>query len=111
MFNETWGGADDGVLADSVTLEAMRAFIRESARQGSLGFAADVADAFSPWGFSVSEIRQPVYLWGGGSDQLVLQPNADYLAGSIPRATLIVFPGEGHLIPIRHWAEMLSAVM
>jgi pimeloyl-ACP methyl ester carboxylesterase len=111
MFRETWGEADDAVLTDRVTLQAMKEMIRESARQGSLGFAADEVDALSRWGFSVVEIRQPVHIWCGGADQQVLQPHADYLATSIPRATLVTYPGEGHLIPIRHWAEMLAAVI
>jgi pimeloyl-ACP methyl ester carboxylesterase len=111
MFRETWGEADDAVLADPVTLEAMKEMIRESARQGTLGFVADEADALSPWGFSVAEIRQPAHVWCGGSDPQVRQPHADYLAISIPRATLVAYPGEGHLIPISHWAEMLAAVI
>ena len=111
MFGESWGASDDAVLGDPATLEAMKALTRESARQGSSGCAADDADAFTPWGFSVAEIHQPVHIWCGGSDQMVLRPNADYLATSIPRATLVVYPGEGHLIPIGHWADMLAAVI
>lgn len=111
MFRDSWGEADDAVLADPVTLEAMKALTRESARQGPLGMAADDADAFTPWGFSVAELQQPVHIWCGGSDQMVLRPHADYLAASISRATLVTYPGEGHLIPIGHWAEMLAAVV
>ena len=111
MFRESWGEADDAILADPATLQAMKEMIRESVRQGPLGFAADEADAFSPWGFSLTEIRQPVHVWCGGADQQVRQPNADYLASSIPRATLVAYPGEAHLIPIPHWAEMLAAVV
>jgi pimeloyl-ACP methyl ester carboxylesterase len=110
MFRESWGEADDAVLADPATLHAMKEMIREALRPGPLGFAADEADAFSPWGFSLAEIRRPALIWCGGADQQVRQPNADYLAASIPRATLVAYPGEGHLIPIPHWAEMLAAV-
>jgi hypothetical protein len=28
----------------------------------------------------------------------------------IPRATLVSFPGEGHLFPFDHWGEMLAAL-
>ena len=110
MYAESWGESDDRVLADPATLVAMKAQTREAARQGSAGYSADDLDAYSPWGFSVADIRQPVRIWAGGSDRMVSQSHADYLAATIPRATLVTYPGEGHLIPISHWAEMLAGV-
>jgi pimeloyl-ACP methyl ester carboxylesterase len=109
MFAESWGEADDRVLADPITLGAMRDMIREGARQGTAGFAADDIDVFTSWGFPVAEITQPVDIWDGGADKMVRSNHADYLAATIPHARRVTFPGEGHLIPIDHWAEMLAA--
>jgi pimeloyl-ACP methyl ester carboxylesterase len=109
MFADSWGEADDRVLADAATLAAMRDQTREAARQGRAGYVADDIDAYSPWGFSVADISQPVDIWDGGADMAVRSNHAAYLAATIPHATRVTFPDEGHLIPIDHWAEMLAA--
>lgn len=106
----SWGEADDRVLAEPSTLEAMKGMMREAARQGSAGYQADVAAGWMPWGFSVAEIRQPVRIWWGESDIDTDRLGSDYLAASIPGATLVTYPGEGHLVPINRWAEMLAAL-
>jgi pimeloyl-ACP methyl ester carboxylesterase len=110
MFAASWGEADDRVLAGLGTLEAMKQWIREGARQGSAGYAADAIAQSLPWGFSVAEIRQPAYVWWGESDPNVGRAHTDYLAESIPRAILVTYPSEGHLFPISHWGEMLAAL-
>jgi len=110
MFADTWGEADDRLLAQPDILAAMKAMIREGARQGTAGYEADDAAALEPWGFALADIRQPTHVWCAGSDVIVGHAHADYLSASIPRATLVAFPGEGHLFPISHWAEMLAAL-
>ena len=49
MFADSWGVADDRVLADPATLEAMKALTREGARQGSAGYVADIIADDLPW--------------------------------------------------------------
>jgi pimeloyl-ACP methyl ester carboxylesterase len=110
MFAESWGEADDRVLADPATLKAMKTMTREAARQASTGFVADSTAIYSPWGFSPAEIRQPVRVWGGELDPEVLRAETDYLAETIPHATLVMYP-EGHLFPFQHWREMLAALL
>ena len=56
----------------------------------------------------MADIRQPAYIWSGESDLVVGRANADYLAGSIPRAMLVTWAGAGHLFPISHWGKMLA---
>jgi pimeloyl-ACP methyl ester carboxylesterase len=110
LFAESWGDADDRLLAEPDVLDAMKTWLREGARQGSAGFAADRVASFTPWGFSLTDIRQPVHVWVGESDPQVSRAHGDYLAASIPRATLVTFPDAGHLFPISHWGEMLAAL-
>ena len=110
MFAESWGDADDRLLARPENLEPIKAWLREGARQGSAGFEADLLDALTPWGFSVADVGQRAHVWCAQSDIQVGQAHARYLAESIPRATLVTFPDEGHLFPIRHWGEMLAAL-
>ena len=59
----------------------------------------------------MSDILQPVHIWSAELDTFVDQRNADYLVGAIPHASLVTFPGEGHLFPIQHWGEMLAALL
>jgi pimeloyl-ACP methyl ester carboxylesterase len=110
MFAESRGEADDRVLADPQTLAAMKALTRESVRQGTAGFVADEVEVFEPWGFAVADIGQRVHVWSGGSDAMVRPADSIYLAASIPRATLVTYPDDGHLLPLTHWGEMLAAV-
>lgn len=110
LFAESWGEADDRVLAQPGVLGPMKTWLREGARQGSAGFEADEFVALTPWGFSVSDVGQPVRVWCATADVQVPMANANYLATSIPRASLITFPDAGHLFPISHWAEMLAAL-
>jgi pimeloyl-ACP methyl ester carboxylesterase len=110
MFEPSWGDADDRVLADPPNLEAMRAMIREGTRQGVAGYEADVAAAWTGWGFAVSDIRQPVRLWWGESDLDTDRRGLDYLAASIPQATFVTYPGEGHLLPISRWGDLLAGL-
>jgi len=111
LFAESWGDADDRVLADPATLEAMKTLIREAARQGPAGYVADHIAETLPWSFSVSEITQPVHIWYGEADDPWVPMSADYLVANLPDVTLVTFPDEAHLFPFDHWAEMLAAMV
>ena len=111
MFAESWGPADDRVLADPTKLEALKGLTREAARQGSVGYVADEVAEYTLAGFSVGEIAQPVHIWCGEDDAAWARVTADHLATAIPRATLVLYPDEAHLFPFDHWAEMLTAVL
>jgi len=89
----------------------MKALVRESARQGPAGYAADEVAWIAPWGFGMADVRQLVHIWCGDLDEQVGRAHADYLAASIPRSSLVAFAGAGHLFPISHWGEMLAALL
>jgi pimeloyl-ACP methyl ester carboxylesterase len=110
FFGESWGEADDRVLARADVLETMKANLREAARQGPAGYVGDEIALADPDGFSVADIRQEVRVWIGGADTVMPRFHADYLVQTIPRATLISFPRGGHLFPFDHWGEMLAAL-
>ena len=62
------------------------------------------------WGFAVAHVHQAVHVWWGDADRLVRRANTDYLAAVLPRSILTIYPGEGDLLPISHWGEMLAAL-
>ena len=87
--------------------EALVQMVREGVRQGLVGVVADDAATYGPWGVSAADVTQDVAVWLG-SENRICRSDAEYLAATIPRATYTVFPGEGHLVPLPRWAEMLA---
>lgn len=117
MFTPGWAAAkgddgredpDDRLLADPKVLEPVLRSMQEAARQGAVGYVDDwVAEAL-PWGFDLSGVTQPVVVWWGDGDVVAHRADSEYLARSLPRASLRVVPGAGHLLPIEHWASVLD---
>jgi pimeloyl-ACP methyl ester carboxylesterase len=107
---ENWREPDQGVLADPEILAAMKTLVGEAARQGPAGYVEDDVAEYGPWGFSVGDIQQPTTIWCGTVDAPDILKTADYFAATIPHATSLIYPGEGHLFPFNHWAEMLQAL-
>lgn len=60
------------------------------------GWADDTIACKKPWGFDVSDIRQPVLLWSGEKDVFAPPQQTEWLAGKIPNALLKQAPGESH---------------
>ena len=51
----------------------------------------------APWGFDLAEIRTPVTLWQGSADLMVPFAHGQWLASRLPRASVHLEQGEGHL--------------
>jgi pimeloyl-ACP methyl ester carboxylesterase len=120
MFEPGWTAAmadggvvdpDDVLLADPDVLGPMLASMREAARQGTAGYVEDWIAESLPWGFSPAMVQQHVQVWWGEGDALIPAADAEHLARTINRGELVVLPGEGHLFPVQHWGEMLSALI
>ena len=108
VFRDGWEGPDDALLAQPGVRDTMIEWTREGARQGSVGYVADLIAKFDPSDFSASDITQDVGVWVGEADAPWAHAAAAYLAATIPRATLVTYQGTGHLLAIPHWAEMLT---
>jgi hypothetical protein len=107
-FADGWDGPDDALLAQPNVRQTMIEWMREGARQGSIGYVADVIAKFEPWGFSPADVTQDVGVWVGQADDLLVHHAAEYFVAHIQRATLVTYPDTGHLVAIPHWAEMLT---
>jgi pimeloyl-ACP methyl ester carboxylesterase len=62
------------------------------------------------WGFRLRDISVPVHLWHGDVDKNVPFAHATFVAGHIPGAELHACPGEGHLLAVPHFEEILRTV-
>ena len=107
-FADGWDGPDDALLAQPNVRQTMIEWMREGARQGSIGYVADVIAKFEPWGFSPADVTQDVGVWVGQADDPLVHRAAEYFVAHIQRATLVTYPDTGHLLVIPHWAEMLA---
>lgn len=102
---------DQRLMRDPAVAAALAAMWDEGARQGAAGLAASwTAQWALPWGFDPGRIQQPTSVWHGTDDVVVPYVTAERLAAAIPGAQLHRFPGQGHLIALEHWPEILAAV-
>jgi pimeloyl-ACP methyl ester carboxylesterase/glycosidase len=92
-------------------LEALRMLFAEGARGGAAGFADDWLGWVRPWGVDLAAITAPVDLWWGDADKLSPRPHLDALVRAMPRATVHVVPGAGHLIALTSWREILEGLL
>ena len=114
-FEKQFGGslcdADRRVLADAAVRDNMLAGAVEAFRQGSGGLAAEMRLLFAGrWGFNPEDVTVPVELWYGDDDRLVPVAVGRYLESVLPKASLTVYPGEGHLLYHTHWDEILTTL-
>ncbi len=102
---------DRHVLIRKDVTNAFRAKWTEGARQGAEGLVSDWCASAPGWGFSLHDVGTPVHVWHGELDGIVPPSHAAFLAGGLPRAVLVIYPGEGHSIAVTHWKEMIAAMI
>lgn len=81
------GGVGDDLAAN----------FREAMRTGVEGWLEDDLAFVKPWGFELSEITVPVYLWQGSDDLMVPFAHGVWLADRVPNVTPHLEHGQGHI--------------
>ena len=104
-------GADDEVLKIPGVRENCIASDIEAYRQGLTAFAWEVRLLTRPWGFGLNEIKIPVYLWHGTVDDFTTMGMAKNMAKQIPNCKAFFYEGEGHMLLIPRWEEILNRVV
>lgn len=106
------GTADRAVLAGAGSPAEAVAFMKESVRQGTRGEVHEYVIFARPWGFRLEDVAVPVHIWEGAADPLLPPGYPDTLAAHLPKATLTIVPGEGHLSLLRNrTAEILTPLL
>ncbi len=95
---------------DPAILWMWRESLKESARQGVVGWAWEAAAVHRPWGFRLEDVRLPVSVWHGRRDTIVPVEHARYLADHLATCQLTVWPDAGHGGLVMHWREVLMAI-
>jgi pimeloyl-ACP methyl ester carboxylesterase len=88
--------ADRRIVADGNIRAELEQNFFEGLRISAEGWIDDVLAFCSPWGFDVSDIRVPVYLWHGGRDVFSPVAHTQWLAERIPRACWEFPPDRAH---------------
>lgn len=101
---------DADVLSDPRLRHHLFTMLSEGMRQGFTGVGWDNVAWVGPWDVDLSLVRCPVHLWYGGRDSMMPVEHGRWLADNLADADLVVYEGEGHLGPMRHLNEMLTAV-
>ncbi len=82
----------------------------QACRQGAQATAQDLAIFTQPWGFSLSAIRVPTYLWHGGRDQVVPVTMGRCLAARISGCRARFLNDAGHLWIFEGYEEVLQTL-
>jgi pimeloyl-ACP methyl ester carboxylesterase len=102
---------DQAALKRSDVAETVVRMTAGAFQQGGRGAAWDYTLFSRPWGFSLGDIRLPVYLWHGEDDWICPAQMGRYVAQNIPGCQATFYPGEGHIsLVVNHFAEILQVV-
>jgi pimeloyl-ACP methyl ester carboxylesterase len=90
--------------------DALRTMMREGARQGAIGMAADIVAGSRGEPLPLTEVRTAVRLWYGDADW-VGPEHGRWYADRLADSQLSIVPGAGHLLPLTNWRAILEAAI
>lgn len=102
---------DKAVLYASQNAEILVNSLREGSRPGSQGVALDDMLINQEWGFDLESIKPRVDVWHGEADVNVPIHAGRFLAARLPNARSTFLPDQGHFFLLKHWPEVLSALV
>ena len=107
-FGGLIGQADRAVL-EGEAADQMALSMRSALAVSFDGWIDDDLVFVKPWGFELSEITKPVFLWQGDDDFMVPHAHSYWLEKHIPTAKLTFKSGEGHIsLGIKYRREILQ---
>ena len=103
---------DHTLLADPNKFKTLSATtLQEACRQGSKGAVYEAQLYFKDLGYRLNEIRQPLHVWWGTSDNAVIRLHAEAIEKQVPNAVMHYKKDEGHLsIYINYFEEALKTI-
>jgi pimeloyl-ACP methyl ester carboxylesterase len=102
---------DRDVLAD----DAIRAMYVESRaeayRQGPRTVLQDALLYLRPWEFEVRDVETPVRIFHGEFDETIAPAHSRQLAALLPKHEATFVDGEGHMLCLTRWDQVLRAAV
>ena len=85
--------------------------VRGASRTTGRSIIQDLHIDASIWGLDLSSISTPVHFWHGTEDRTIPIENARLIADAVPTSIFHELSGEGHLILIDHFVEIVDALV
>ncbi len=104
-------GPDRDILADDRTRGCLTASAEDAFSQGTSGPVTELLLMSRAWGFEVSDISVPTFLWHGEADTVVPAAFGRWLAERIPVCRAQFIPGAGHFWIVTDAAEVLKRLI
>jgi pimeloyl-ACP methyl ester carboxylesterase len=101
---------DRALLAEKEPGRMLLADVAEALGRGPGGMADDLVALWRPWRFGIADVRPNVHVWHGGQDARA-EPSFRYLTATLPACRPVIWPHEGHYGVVRHWREVLVALI
>ena len=101
--------ADRRILARPDVTRRFMVDLRDASRTAARAAAQDLALFAQPWRFRLEDVSVPVHVFHGDVDANVPVTHGKHQAARMPKATLHLCPGEGHMLFVDRAAEILRA--
>jgi pimeloyl-ACP methyl ester carboxylesterase len=101
----------DHEVVSGLTNEEASGFFFEALRPGARGTIDDYRVLGGPWGFQLEDVDFGVTLFHGAQDHIEPLAHAEAMAARLPRATLKVWPGEGHFLLRAHVDDVFATLV
>jgi pimeloyl-ACP methyl ester carboxylesterase len=98
--------ADVAVITDELG-EDLAAQFHEGLGTSVDGWVDDDLAFCRPWGFELTDVTVPTFIWQGSVDLMVPFAHGKWLADNIPGATAHLLDGEGHLSVTLGYADAM----
>jgi len=104
------GATVDRLVLDNPELERMLIDSRhETFRQGTRGIYADALLYLRPWGFDPADVKVPITLWHGESDETLSPAMGRHFADVLAGSDVTFVPDEGHMVCLSRWEDVISS--
>lgn len=110
QLNEQEPEADRLIFTEPGVRQMFTKTFAEAFRQGTAGAAWEGWLLARPWGFALSGVTVPTHLWHGEADVVATPAMGRHMAEQLPNCHARFLTGEGHLVLISYWREILAAL-
>ena len=100
--------SDRAVIANYDDPKQIMAMFTQAFTNGPHGVVTDYASLARSWECDLSAVTIPVTIFQGTADKMVPFRHAEQLTARLPKSTLKVWEGEGHLATVKHVDEILA---
>jgi pimeloyl-ACP methyl ester carboxylesterase len=111
MLVNSMPAVDIGVLSRPEVRRSFLGMLGNASPTAGRAAAQDFRLFAHDWGFRLEDIAVPVHVWQGDVDVNVPVEHAKRQAAAIPGAVLHIVPGEGHLMFVDHFVEILRVLL